>query len=241
MDRDPQHVTDKIIDSCSQLRVVILGDAIHPMSPFKGAGANQALLDGPLLATWLQRASLESAICGFLREMVQRTRTRVLASRKAAQWLHSPEVLAPAACHDFAGVAKERVAELLSHLRERHIGAHLGGELDASVQAVIGELGCRERESTNVLLASNSVDSSTALELASRGDTQGLRKLSLQCHPEIIRSARDDEDRSCLHLAVLHGHYETCKWLLTEVSLQDSVAMELARCADDSRIKELFS
>jgi 2-polyprenyl-6-methoxyphenol hydroxylase-like FAD-dependent oxidoreductase len=81
MDRDPQPLVDSFMNSSLGRRVVVLGDAVHSMSPFKGAGANQALLDGPLLASWLQRASLPAAIKGFLREMTNRTRPRVLASR----------------------------------------------------------------------------------------------------------------------------------------------------------------
>jgi len=48
-DRDPLPLLPK----GQGTRVTLVGDAAHPMSMFKGQGANQAIADGPLLARWL--------------------------------------------------------------------------------------------------------------------------------------------------------------------------------------------
>eukprot|EP00536_Pseudo-nitzschia_multiseries_P003702 jgi/Psemu1/186408/e_gw1.58.72.1 len=88
-------------DSCdeevvsSYLPVTLLGDAAHPMSPFKGQGANQALLDALSLARALHRIHcrdgrpLEHALEHFEHEMIDRSSEKVRASSEAAKFLHT--------------------------------------------------------------------------------------------------------------------------------------------------------
>ncbi len=82
----------------------LLGDAAHPMSPFKGQGANQALLDALMLARkisavcdqnpkWREVGIRKSVLAAFEEEMAERSASKVEDSAKAVQFLHSDKVL----------------------------------------------------------------------------------------------------------------------------------------------------
>jgi len=84
--------------------VTLIGDAAHPMSPFKGQGANQALLDALALARgisrgcrplskWREVGIRESVLTEFESEMLERSASKVKDSAAAAQFLHSKIVL----------------------------------------------------------------------------------------------------------------------------------------------------
>jgi salicylate hydroxylase len=85
-------------------QVTLIGDAAHPMSPFKGQGANQALLDALALARgiskgcrplsqWREVGVRESVLTEFEAEMLARSATKVKDSAEAAKFLHSEVVL----------------------------------------------------------------------------------------------------------------------------------------------------
>lgn len=84
--------------------LTLIGDAAHPMSPFKGQGANQALLDALSLAraistgcrpqsNWKEIGIRKSALIPFEKEMLSRSASKVKDSAAAAQFLHSDVVL----------------------------------------------------------------------------------------------------------------------------------------------------
>jgi salicylate hydroxylase len=94
----------KAIDLKNFWNVTLIGDAMHPMSPFKGQGANQAILDALELARdiytkcspisqwrelWLRKTVLED----FETQMLERSTLKVQDSAKQVQLLHSDEVL----------------------------------------------------------------------------------------------------------------------------------------------------
>ncbi|MBR9858994.1 MAG: FAD-dependent monooxygenase [Gammaproteobacteria bacterium] len=84
--------------------MTLIGDAAHPMSPFKGQGANQALLDALLLArgiyrgcrplsSWRAAGVRQSVLADFESAMLERSASKVKDSAEAAQFLHSDVVL----------------------------------------------------------------------------------------------------------------------------------------------------
>ena len=84
--------------------ITLLGDAAHPMSPFKGQGANQALLDALSLARMIARGCClhsnwrvaglrERVLSEFEAQMLERSAIKVQDSADAAGFLHSEVVL----------------------------------------------------------------------------------------------------------------------------------------------------
>ena len=95
-DRDPYVPMESSTSSC---RVVFMGDAGHPMSPFKGQGANQALLDAISLSRAIassnlsplsslsssslsKKRSYKEALREYEVEMSRRSSVKVLKSRR---------------------------------------------------------------------------------------------------------------------------------------------------------------
>lgn len=84
--------------------ITLIGDAAHPMSPFKGQGANQTLLDALALARsiskgcrpfseWRKVGIRECVLNEFESEMLKRCASKVKDSEDAAHFLHSEIVL----------------------------------------------------------------------------------------------------------------------------------------------------
>lgn len=73
-------------------RVVILGDALHPMTMFRGEGANTAIADARNLTAALMAVTkdedLDTQLQSYMQDVVKRGTDRVLASRYQAFYTH---------------------------------------------------------------------------------------------------------------------------------------------------------
>jgi 2-polyprenyl-6-methoxyphenol hydroxylase-like FAD-dependent oxidoreductase len=99
---DRELLTSDLLEKCG--KATLIGDAAHPMSPFKGQGANQALLDAVSLARgiykncgslskWKEIGIRKSVLTEFESEMLERSATKVKDSAEAVHFLHSDIVL----------------------------------------------------------------------------------------------------------------------------------------------------
>ena len=99
---DRELLQPELLEKAGQ--ITLIGDAAHPMSPFKGQGANQALLDALKLARaisktckplsqWRKSGIRKSVLNDFESEMLERSATKVKDSADAAEFLHSEVVL----------------------------------------------------------------------------------------------------------------------------------------------------
>lgn len=124
-------------------RITVLGDACHPMTMFKGQGCNQAMEDGPLLASWLGRPGLSAdnlftRLRCFEREMISRTTPKVTASRQAAQLYHSEEALG--IDFGFEGLTSAQSAELVAALKRENITAALAELMEPAVIQLVDKI-----------------------------------------------------------------------------------------------------
>lgn len=99
---DRELLTSEVLEKGK--KITLIGDAAHPMSPFKGQGANQALLDALSLAreitkkcqprsNWREIGIRKSVLTDFESEMLVRSATKVKDSAEAAKFLHSEMAL----------------------------------------------------------------------------------------------------------------------------------------------------
>lgn len=220
--------------------VLVAGDALHAMSPFKGQGANQCFRDAEIISKRLHEAattstSLKVVIANAMRDMVQRTTPIVKASRAAAAYWHEPETWLQ--LQPFAGVmSSDRVIELVDALGQRCINAGTTLRLDETIRNVVNELrfspdciddnqSCNEAQSKGNDWSDSHCEeitwANTVVQAASMGETCVLREISWS-RPNVIRrlegrlEENDAFPTTCLHAAAAAGHESTVHWLITE-------------------------
>ena len=127
-------------------RVTLVGDAAHPMTPFKAQGANQAISDAVLLADTLADGvrkhgvedGFDKALPTFEQKMLNRYSRMVVGSREKAKEMHSNLALRPA-----RKVQRETDVDMMrviKMLRAKGIGATSANDkrgLDAAVSDVM--------------------------------------------------------------------------------------------------------
>lgn len=196
--------------------VVFIGDAAHAMSPFKGAGANQALMDGVQLVEKVQTGKrLRTAVLNFEREMIQRS--RVGDSRRAAGELHSAEALKDEN-HSFTGLDTEAWSKLREQLDEREIKA--AGEIDERIREVMVEVGmeCTIGGSEDGIFDEREPE--RIIEAVEAGDLATVRNISIE-NPNALK-AKTKEGKNLATLSREMGWEIMEKWFVKDVGMKEN-------------------
>ena len=148
-DRDMKQISDPEKDG---IQIALLGDAAHPMSPFKGQGANQALLDAVDLADIIAQNNsldLNSAINQYEDQMLKRVYTKMMQSRERVTSFHRPEALSTQNFL-YRGVNEE----LMKKLNSLGINAQWNDPNISIEQAIIEKLNGKQEKFLSLLLPS---------------------------------------------------------------------------------------
>jgi 2-polyprenyl-6-methoxyphenol hydroxylase-like FAD-dependent oxidoreductase len=187
-----------------QRRVTLIGDAAHPMTPFKAQGANQALSDAVLLADTLvdsirkhgPHAGVDAALPLFEQKMLSRSSRMVVGSREKAKELHSSLALQPA-----RKVQRETGSDMhqaIRVLRAKGIGAHNATDargLDAVVAEAVDMSRENEQSSARHVDATESVPAADKKRKAgadSAAGREGKRRKPLDDQCESRTDGRND-------------------------------------------------
>ena len=88
-DYDPKDLNFSLLTSIlSENGILFLGDTLHPMSPYIGMGANEALYDSYMLAESIKTNGNPQH---FYLEMIKRSSRSVLRSRENTMFYHTPD------------------------------------------------------------------------------------------------------------------------------------------------------
>ena len=138
-------VLRKAATDAGMSRVTLVGDAAHPMTPFKAQGANQAISDAVLLAETLADGvrkygadeGFEKALPTFEQKMLNRSSRMVVGSREKAKEMHSNLALRPA-----RKVQRETdvdMVRVIKMLRAKGVGAKTSND-ERGLDAVVADV-----------------------------------------------------------------------------------------------------
>jgi 2-polyprenyl-6-methoxyphenol hydroxylase-like FAD-dependent oxidoreductase len=226
-DRDPNDLYESFLklhvrNQEHPTPVLVVGDALHAMSCFKGQGAHQALLDGRCVAKWLfAQASTKGKLQSCWRELVQRSAPIVQDSRNAAMEWHEESIVDNGG-HSLAGCSNS--STILAALERQNIRAGNVSDLDVAVNQVKLQMGMLSEEPQD-LETDRATSTSIPIEWGNdvwtaikKSDLLTLRELSWKAKDcRWMQNLTDDDGCTCLHVAASHDTKgAVIQWLFRE-------------------------